>query len=154
MAIMYSSLENFDKAKEELILKYGAVKAESNSYDFNFTKYYEPEMGAGLKKKFIIFSKEISKEDLIAVKFFITEVEEKFSDSSNRSVNIDPGYLSSTELVLATWKGKDFKEKISDNVWAHKVLGFKGNEVEEYFHTFADYRVKENQEFILNNKPL
>ena len=40
MAIMYSSLENFDKAKEEIILKYGAVKAESNSYDFNFTKYY------------------------------------------------------------------------------------------------------------------
>jgi hypothetical protein len=153
MAIMYSSLDNFNKVKEKLVLKYGPIKAESTPYDFNFTKYYDKEMGSGLKKKFLVFSKEISKEDLVAVKFFITKIEEMFSDNSDRSVNIDPGYLSQHELVLATWKGKDFKEKISYELWAHKVLGFKGNKVEEYFHTFADYRVKENQQFILDHKP-
>jgi|TARA_B100002003_G_C13797094_1_gene393691 hypothetical protein len=152
MAIMYGSLENFNKAKEELVEKYGPLKAESEDYDFNFTEYYTPEMGSGLKKKFLIFEKKVSKKDLIEVKFFITEIEEKFS-SNGRTVNIDPGYLSSTELVLATWKGKDFKEQISDKVWVHKVLGFNGSEVEEYFHTFADYKVKKNQAFIIENKP-
>jgi len=173
IAIMYSDEANFNKAKDELVEKYGNIKAESDSYDFNFTKYYEKEMGSDLKKKFIVFKKEISKEDLTEIKFFITEIEEKFSEKESpqlalrtenlptssskqacptpRTVNIDPGYLSSTELVLATWKGKDFKEKISEKVWVHKVLEFNG-EIKEFFHTFADYKIKENQEFIVNNK--
>jgi hypothetical protein len=153
MAVMYSSEDLFDSARFDLIEKYGDLRSESDPYDFNFTKYYEKEMGKNLKKKFLIFKKEVSKEDLESVKFFITEIEEKLAINGNRKVNIDPGYLSSKELILATWKGKDFKEKISEKVWVHKVLEFDGNEVVEFFHTFADYKVKENQKFILGNKP-
>jgi len=153
MAVMYASDELFNNVKDELIQKYGELKAESNPYDFDFTSYYEKEMGSGLKKKFLIFKKEIIKEDLTEIKLFITEIEKKLSIENKRKVNIDPGYLSENELVLATFKAKDFKEKISDKVWVHKVLEFNGK-IKEFFHTFADYKVKENQDFILKNKPL
>ena len=154
MAVMYSSEDIFTKAKNDLILKYGSLKAESSAYDFNFTNYYEKEMGSNLKKKFLIFNKEISKKDLIEIKLFITEIEKKYSQDNKRTINIDPGYLSSKELVLATFKGKDFKEKISEDVFVHKILEFKENEIIEFFHTFADYKVKENQKFLTINKPL
>ncbi len=153
MAVMYASDELFDSAKADLVAKYGDVRAESNAYNFDFTGYYDDEMGSGLKKKLLVFEKEVSKQDLESVKFFITEVEEKYSDLGNRSVNIDPGYISSDELVLATWKGKSFKEKISDKIWVHKVLEFEGDKVKEFFHTFADYKLKENQDFLVKNKP-
>ncbi|TKJ17120.1 hypothetical protein CEE44_01125 [Candidatus Woesearchaeota archaeon B3_Woes] len=153
MAVMYSSEDVFTTAKKDLIAKYSDIKAESSAYSFNFTKYYEKEMGSNLKKKFLIFNKEISKKDLIEIKHFITKIEEKYSDNG-RTVNIDPGYLSSNEFVLATFKGKDFKEKISEDVFVHKILEFKEKKIIEFFHTFADYKVKENQEFLLANKPL
>ena len=152
MAIMYSSEDILNKAKNELIEKYGSIKKESPDYDFNFTKYYEKEMGSNLKKRFIILEKEISKKDLIDIKLFITEIEEKFSFDERRTVNIDPGYISSKELVLATFKAKDFKEKLNDQIWVHKVLEF--DPLKEFFHTFADYREKENQKFLITNKPL
>ncbi len=152
MAVMYSSYDIFLKAKSDLISKYGSLKTESSPYSFDFTKYYEKEMGSDLKKIFLIFEKEISKKDLVEIKQFITSIEEKYSDDG-RTVNIDPGYLSQDEFVLATFKGKDFKEKISEDTWIHKVLEFKGEEIIEFFHTFADYKVKENQEFLVSNRP-
>jgi hypothetical protein len=153
MAVMYSSEELLDKSKTDLVKKYGPIKIESPVYDFSFTNYYEPEMGKNLKKKFLIFEKEVSKEEMADVKFFITEIEKKYSNDTGRTVNIDPGYLSETELQLATFKEKSFKEKIHDKVWVHKVLEFDGDTIKQFFHTFADYRDKKNQEFILKNKP-
>lgn len=152
MAVMYANEKVFLNSKAELVKKYGNVKAESDAYDFSFTDYYTPEMGPGLKKKLLVFEKNVSKEELADVKFFITEVEKKFSKDGKRAVNIDPGYLSSKELVLATFKEKSFKEKINDRVWVHKVLEFDNDNVKQFFHTFADYRDKKNQEFILKNK--
>ena len=154
MAIMYSSEDVFTKTKNDLISKYGEVKAEGSSYAFSFTDYYEKEMGSNLKKKFLIFNKEISKQDLIDIKLFITEIEEKYSINNKRTINIDPGYLSSKEFVLATFKQRSFKEKIHDKVWLHKVLEFDGNNIKHFFHTFADYKDKNNQKFIVSNKPL
>jgi hypothetical protein len=153
MAVMYADEATFEKAKSDLVKRYGKIKVESPVYDFSFTNYYEPEMGSGLKKKFLIFEKQVSKQELADVKFFITDVEKKYSKEDNRIVNIDPGYLSETELQLATFKEKSFKEKIHEKVWVHKVLEFDGNNIKQFFHTFADYRDKKNQEFIIANKP-
>lgn len=154
MAVMYSSEELFVKSKSDLVKKYGPIKVESHAYDFSFTDYYEPEMGKNLKKKFLIFEKEVSKQGLADVKFFITEIEKKYSNNTGRTVNIDPGYLSETELQLATFKEKSFKEKIHEKVWVHKVLEFDGNTLKQFFHTFADYKDEKNQEFILKNRPI
>lgn len=154
MAIMYSSDEDFNKAKNDLIKKYGSIKSQSPDYEFDFTDYYKDEMGSNLKKRFLIFNKEISKQDLVDIKFSITEIEKKYSINNKRTINIDPGYLSQKEFVLATFKPRSFKEKIHDKVWLHKVLEFDGNNIKHFFHTFADYKDKNNQKFIVSNKPL
>jgi hypothetical protein len=141
IAVMYPSQEMLVKVKEDLINEYGAIVKESESYDFtSFTSYYEPEMGAKINKKFLIFDKKISKRDLIEIKNHITLLEEKYSKKKNRTINLDPGYISSKELVLATVKGKGFKEQISDKIWLHKVLEFKDDFVITFYHTFDDYK--------------
>lgn len=150
-AIMYSSDSLYEKAKAILVEIYGPIKKEGPEYDFDqFTSYYEKEMGKGLKKRIVIFEKAIEKKDLIKIKKEITEIENQFSVNNNRQINIDPGYLSKTELVLASFKkGTNYKEDLGEGVYAHKVLEFK-DKVSIFWHTFPDYRVKENQDFLKN----
>ena len=56
MAVMYATDELFDSAKNDLIEQYGDLKVESKAYEFDFTHYYDKEMGPGLKKKFLILT--------------------------------------------------------------------------------------------------
>ena len=153
IAIMYSDKRVYGQVKDILIKEYGEIKAESDEYDFDqFTSFYEKEMGKGLVKRFLIFVKDIEKKDLIEIKNKITEIEKEFLKDENRTINLDPGYINGDELVLASFKsGTNYKEDLGGGVYAHKVLEFKEKNVERFWHTFPDYRVKENQDFFIDN---
>jgi len=49
-----------------------------------------------------------------------------------------------TDTVYVTYK------YWNEGVYAHKVLGFKGKETITFWHTFPDYKVKENQRWFLD----
>jgi len=172
IAVMYSDEGLYLECKKELVELFGEIFFESEAYDFDkFTSYYSDEMGKGLVKRFIIFEKpiekislndksikikSIKKESLIKknlkkIKFKTTEIEKKYSKDGKRQINLDPGYLSSSELVLASFKkGTNYKEDVGDGVYLHKVLEFEKDKVIMFWHTFPDY--KENWEFFIENK--
>ena len=88
------------------------------------------------------------KKELAEIKLKTTDIEKKYSKDGKRTINLDPGCLSESELVLASFKkGTNYKEQVSDKVWLHKVLEFDGKEVKVFWHTFPDYRGRGNQEF-------
>ena len=140
---MYSDKEIYEDCKKDLIDLFGEAE-ETETYNFDkFTSYYEEEMGKSFVKRFLIFKKEIIKKDIIKIKLKITEIEKKYSKDSKRTINLDPGYLSETELVLASFKkGTDYKEFLGEKVYAHKVLEFKDNKAITFWHTFPDYKEK------------
>ena len=161
IAVMYSDKEVYVSCKKDLVSLYGPVAVESEEYDFDkFTKYYEKEMGKNIVKRFLIFEKPLkeknckpikeinNKNNLIKNKIKIiknktTEIEEKYSKDGKRRINLDPGYLSSDELVLASFKsGTNYKEDIGDGVYLHKVLEFDGDDIKVFWHTFPDYKEK------------
>jgi len=78
IGFIYQDEAIFIKAKEKLSKKFGKIDFESASLDFNYTDYYEAEMGKGLKRKFISFSKPISIADLYRVKLYTNRLETKF----------------------------------------------------------------------------
>jgi hypothetical protein len=151
IAIMYSDKELYEKVKSILIEKFNKIVKESQEYNFDkFTSYYEKEMGKNLVKRFLIFDNKINKQDLIKIKKQTTEIEKEFAIDENRTINLDPGYVNDNELVLASFKkGTNYKEDLGQGVYAHKVLEFKENKPIIFWHTFPDYRVKENQEFFI-----
>jgi len=144
IAIMYSNREIYEDCKKCLIELFGEISNETEEYDFDrFTSYYEKEMGKSLVKRFLIFNQKSSIFDLVGVKLKTTEIEKKYSKNRKRTINLDPGYLSSNELVLASFKkGTDYKEDLGEGVYAHKVLEFKDGKVISFWHTFPDYREK------------
>lgn len=147
-ALMYKDKSIFEKAVQLLKDDFGAILSNSADYNFNFTDYYKEEFGTDLKKVLIIFDKIISKEDLAEIKIISSQVEHELCDGNNkRNVNIDPGYFNGKEVVLASFKGKEFKEDLGEGVFAHKVLEFKNGKVMDFWHTFPDFKQEKLQQF-------
>jgi hypothetical protein len=148
-ALMYKDKAVLEKTINKLKDDFGGILKKSPEYDFNFTNYYEKESGTNLKKIIIVFNKKISKDDLVEIKNKITEIEKGFSVYGKRTVNIDPGYVNDKEVVLATFKKKDFKEELGNGVYAHKVLEFADGKVKEFWNTFPDYKEKRIKDFLM-----
>ncbi|MDO8740929.1 MAG: DUF4416 family protein [Candidatus Woesearchaeota archaeon] len=150
IGIMFSDKKLYSNAMNDLKSRFGDIEAESKEYEFSkITDYYADEMGSRILKKFLVFKNKINKDDLAGIKLFTIEVENKYKRYKKRKVNIDPGCLTNDSLVLASFKkGTNYKEQISERVYAHKVLEFRKNEAIMFWHTFPDYREKKNQDFI------
>ena len=42
-------------SEEQMVPTYGAIRLRSADFDFHHTRYYEPEMGPGLRKRLVVF---------------------------------------------------------------------------------------------------
>ncbi|MBU2063385.1 MAG: DUF4416 family protein, partial [Candidatus Omnitrophica bacterium] len=62
--------EIFNRVKKILIQKFGAIDFESPVLDFNFTDYYELEMGGNLKRQFLSFKRQILPDKLASIKIY------------------------------------------------------------------------------------
>ena len=148
MAVMNSNEEQFTEVVSILTNEFGKLILKSKPYDFNFTDYYEREFGKNLRKVILIFEKTVEKHDLILIRIKTGEIENQLVEKNKRTVNIDPGYISETELVLATKKAKPWKEFLGNEVYVHKILEFKQDQLITFNHTFKDYKQDKNQAFL------
>lgn len=138
--------ELFTKVKEGLAKEYGEIDFESVLLSFRYTSYYQKEMGENLKRKFISFKKLIDSERLVSIKLFTNKLEEKFlwPGSSRRKINIDPGYLTLSKLVLATTKDFSHRIYLGSGIYAEVTLRYLKNKgFQPWEWTYPDYRSRE-----------
>jgi hypothetical protein len=133
----------FTQVEERIIQRWGEIDFRSPILPFQDTEYYEKEMGANLKRKFLSFESLIDPGQIIQVKLFTNKVEQQFlyPDSSRRRLNLDPGYISLSKLVLAT--AKDFEHRIylGRGIYAEITLNYKrGRGFQPWGWTYPDYR--------------
>ena len=148
MALMYSSEDDLRKVREILIKKFGGIEFESEEFDFNFTDYYEAEFGKSLKKRFIIFKKTINREELVKIRIYTQDLEDKLKKRNKRIVNIDPGYMTKDNLIMASLKEQPYKICLGNGIFGHMIFMFKKNDVIPFRHTFPDYLAQ--KEFFIN----
>ncbi len=134
----------FDKVKASLLIKFGRIDFESVVLEFTYTDYYNKEMGLDLKRQFLSFERLISPEDLPDIKQYTNLLESTLcSDYEKRSVNIDPGYLSLSKLVLATTKDHQHRIYLTKGIFAEVTLRFRGKTFRPWDWTYPDYCSKE-----------
>lgn len=143
IGFIYKDEAIFIKAKDKLKRKFGAVDFESESIDFNYTDYYKAQMGCGLKRRFISFRRLIRLGDLYRIKLYTNRLEERFLTAGLRQVNIDPGYIDSAKLVLATTKDYAHRIFLRKGIFAEVTLSFRNNSFSPNDWTYPDYRSKE-----------
>ena len=119
---------------------FGKTDFESEIINFNFTRYYQKEMGPNLKRKFISFAKLIDPAGLADIKILTNKIEDKFSINGNRRVNIDPGYIDLAKLILASTKDFAHRIYLSKGIYAEITLFYKGNSFKSRDLTYPDYR--------------
>ena len=134
----------FDKVKAKLSRKFGKIDFSSEILDFNYTKYYNKEMGPDLKRQFLSFKRLISPGMLPDIKKYTNFLEITFCDNNKkRPVNIDPGYLSLSKLVLATTKDHQHRVYLGKGIFAEVTLRFRDKTFCSWDWTYPDYCSKE-----------
>jgi len=143
VGFIFKEEAHFNKAKPALLRYFGSVDFESQSIPFNYTDYYREEFGEPLKRKFISFRKLISPDKLCDIKALSNKIEDRLSLKGRRMVNIDPGYLDLSRLILATTK--DFAHRIYLNrgIYAEVTLFYKDKTFHAWPWTYPDYKTVE-----------
>jgi len=88
IGFIYKDEAIFIKARDRLIKRFGRIDFQSEAIDFNYTDYYEKEMGASLKRRFVSFFKLIHIQDLYRIKLCTNRIEARFLMRNGRQVNL------------------------------------------------------------------
>lgn len=132
-----------NKAKAILERRFGRIDFTSQTLTFAHTAYYEREFGKDLKRAFVSFQKLIPPQNLPRIKIATNKIEHKLSVDKRRLINIDPGYLDLSKLVLASTK--DYKHRIPLNkgVYAEVTLFYQDKSFQSWVWTYPDYKTAE-----------
>lgn len=154
-------------AENRLEKKFGPLELKSPILPFNYTDYYEKEMGKDVKRQFFSFQKLIDPGALADIKLFTNKLEESCRDRSalgglalskeasrGRPINLDPGYLASSKLVLASTKDYSHRIYLKKGIYAEVTLRYAKGAFEPLPWTFPDYRSKEYIDFFTETRIL
>ncbi|MFB3884323.1 MAG: DUF4416 family protein [Thermodesulfobacteriota bacterium] len=144
MSLIASGDEYLQKGFEDLCSDFGEMDFKSPRMPFDFTDYYNPEMGEDLFRHFITFKNLISIPLLADIKQSTNRLEAKYATpSGNRRLNIDPGYICFEHIILATTKGYGHRPYLRDGIYADLTLIYRNKSFQPLEWTYPDYRQEE-----------
>ena len=143
ISIFTRANNSFDGIEEILSKKFGPIDFSSQVLDFNHTRYYAREFGPNLKRKFISFKKLADSGNLWKIKIQTNRVEDKLAKNDIRQFNIDPGYITQANLILASTKAFSHRIYIRNGIYQEVTLIFRNKTFQALPWTFPDYQSKE-----------
>ena len=133
---------------------FSRVDLTSEVFKFNFTDYYCSEMGNILKRQFVSFEELISPEQLPEIKILTNKIEMELSRSGKRMINLDPGYLSDANVIIATTKNYYQRVPLTNGIYAQMEYVLKGKDLKILEWTYPDFRSEDYMEFFRKMIPL
>lgn len=119
----------------------GDISLRSDIIPFKHTEYYKREMGKDLFRQWFIFDKLVVPDTLVELKHRSNKIEQSFlSDSNGRQVNIDPGFITMSNLILASTKNYSHRIYIGKGIYAEVTLIYKNNNFTPLEWTYPDYQ--------------
>ena len=171
---LFSAEDRFLRiALERLEAHWGKIAALGQAFDFVESPYYlrtmlvpqPPESRLpesqhdrtprALRKQMVLFADPYDPAELAADKLQSNRWERDWTeeltlsqDDSKRLINIDPGYLSMTKLVLASTKNREHRIYLRDGIYAEVTLAFRDQAWTSMPWTYADYQRPDVLEFL------
>lgn len=151
MALMSSDMSLMEDVKHYLAETFGTIELASTIYLFDaYSNYYAEEMGTGLQKQFISFAPMIAVETLPAIKHAAHTLEQASAIDGKRRINIDPGYVTHAQMVLATTKPYSHRIYLGNAIFAELTYLCKGKAFYPLEWTYFDYREAFARDFFLH----
>lgn len=136
---LYHNKEFYVTVRERLKVLFGGIALESPDISYSHSDYYRDELGWPIVRKFLFFSNKIDPLALPDIKLLTNNIEEDLSTCGKRNINIDPGYMTLSKVVLASTKNYSHRIYIGKSIFAEVTLvHFKG-EYQPHIFTYRDY---------------
>lgn len=144
VAMLSSDRDLLKRARQLLGPLFGKVEAASDFWPFEHTNYYEHELGEGVERQFLSFADSIYPDALADIKRQTNELERRIASDlalplGSRPVNLDPGYLALSKIVLATTKDYNHRIYLQNGIYAEVTLTFKAGRWAPWPWTYPDY---------------
>ena len=138
-AILYKEEEPLADGLGMLEELFSPLDFRGTAHPFKHTDYYEQEMGAGLVRILVAFSRLAAPNVLVEAKRQCLQLEQVLASGGRRRVNVDVGYLDLFKLVLASFKGRGNKLYLDDGVWADMTMFYDKGEFRPLPWSFPDF---------------
>ncbi len=138
-------------ARDRVHERWGSVVLSSPKFSFQETNYYEHEMGVGLIKQFHIvdgwFDPQLLAQRKLDSNAWETEFANMGLSGDQRPLNIDPGYITPTKLILASTKDRSHRIYLANGIYAEETLYYHDRRWQSRPWTYTDYKRTDFQEF-------
>jgi hypothetical protein len=137
---LLSAKENpLEVLKKDLECIFGPVEDVVGPLKFEFTTYYDVELGIGIRRWIISFSKLVDSSSLAQIKLVTNEIEQRYSEKGRRRFNLDPGIMTLGNFVLATGKNNAHRVYLNNGIFADLTLIFRRASYRPLEWTYPDY---------------
>ena len=150
VALLLSDAELLTAVDNDLTELLGVVDDRSEMLPWMASRFYEQEMGPSLWRCFLSFATLRAPSELAAIKLRTQQIEERYCDaaSNGRRVNLDPGYLDSFKVVLASTKNASQRIYLDGGIYGEATLMYHDGHFQGLPYTYADYLWPETLEFM------
>jgi hypothetical protein len=146
IGILAAAADCLDAAAIAITAEFGPADLISDIWNFTQTDYYRDQTGEHILRRFVTIDKLIDPSELPAIKLKTNDIEQafvgKFAVDLPRPVNLDPGIIEPSKLVLASTKNFSHRIYIGGNIYAEVTLTFSKGCWIPFAHTYPDYRQK------------
>jgi hypothetical protein len=161
IGVLAANSKFIPQVEERLTAAYGSIDHRSDVIPFDFTNYYEAEMGDLIDRVFFSFERLIEPDQLPEIKRQTNQLEEELapllrtpSTSVKRPVNLDPGYIEQAKVILASTKNFYHRIYLGKGIFGEVTMHFKNNTFQFFPWTYPDYQSKDYQEFFLKMRQI
>jgi hypothetical protein len=140
VGILTSRVEGADEPVSRLVRSFGPLDFASSPIPFDFSSYYNEEMGGEIRRMFVSFSRLVDPASLAAIKTSTNALEDGYREQGRRKVNLDPGLLCLSRFVLATTKESSHRVPLQAGIYAEVTLVFERGSFRPVEWTYPDYR--------------
>jgi len=131
---------------------FGTIDLTSDVWPFTQTNYYKDELGPNALRQFVSIENLIDPGNLAQIKHDTNSLEQQLADSLKlplpRPVNLDPGFIEPSKLILASTKNFSHRIYIGNKMFAEVTLMYEKGNWRHFEFTFPDYRQSCYQDFL------
>ena len=147
---LYSDKSVVPEAQKLLEENFGEILMTSPATPWDYSTYYKDEIGSPLMRQFLFFKTLINPGMLADIKLKTNDIEDMLSHEGKRCINLDPGYLTLSNIVLASTKNYSHRIYLSKGIFGEVTLIYKGETYHPHLFTYRDYQDKTSIELFLN----
>jgi len=138
-------------AQKTVASKFSNIDLASDVWPFTQTDYYKNEIGPNILRQFLSLEKLIDPAKLAKIKLATNKLEQNLARSLKlslpRPVNLDPGLIEPSKLVLATTKNYSHRIYIGNKMFAEVTLIYEKGVWRHFDYTYPDYREARYHDF-------